>query len=187
MDPQVCCKHRLPSAGRRAVVHLACCCVAGLRRCAGWYSPSQPHCSPPLAPCAGAPLRVHRPGGLQVRHPQHAPAGGSQRRRACACRPGWGVLCLRTVGTACPALHPPCRACCRSGSWTRSRLTPTWSWWARTATWAPPSPRWARARVCVAVLAAGNYCMRYCCLLHVLLLHRWNVLPGMCCLECAAC
>ncbi len=30
---------------------------------------------PILPPLAGAPLCVHRPGRLQVRHPQHAPAG----------------------------------------------------------------------------------------------------------------
>lgn len=47
-------------------------------------------CAPlPLRVPAGAPLRVHRPGGLQVWHPQHAPAvvpGPDQGRR----QPGAG-------------------------------------------------------------------------------------------------
>ena len=56
--------------------------------------------------------------------------------------PFGGVQLAQLTCTAllCP---PICLFC--SGSWTRSRLTATWSWWARTATWAAPSPRWVGA------------------------------------------
>ena len=53
--------------------------------------------------------------------------------------------CRRCTPTSPPAWRAPSLASATptcSGSWTRSGQTRTWSWWGRTATWAPQSQRW---------------------------------------------